>query len=949
MRSPSAPWRRYLGCLPLALGLATKQPRRPPANTCTTGGPGGAFFLAPLLALPFLALAPDAAAEARLISNLGQPTLTSLIVTLGNADLAQSFTTGGDALTVRRVDVPFSRFGSPTAGGLTVKIVGASGSKPGTTVVGTLTNPTFSTVNNGAGTYAFTSSSGIMLAANTTYFVFLDSSSSALRVPLTTTSTATDASNLGAGTIGATSTKGRSVGAWVSLNRQLKIGIYGTINGVDHLSLGAPNPASVNEGTGDGATSVLDFTWTGSGNTSAAYVYIKAGGTASYQANDFDLSVLLDGAQRRSGLACCTKQGEFSVALKGKKSFKLYVKGLRDRISPEADETVELSLSRVFGVGVPSRLTINKDTRTITIKNSDPPPLPPPPTPVAQFAAATSSAAENAGTRNVQVNLNPPPASPITLDYTVSGTAVAGSGNDFTITGSGSVSVPANTTSVNIPVAILDDSDDENDETVILTLSDGNGYRVGSTNVHTLTITDNDGNTAPTVDNVITNQSATAGTAFSYAFPANTFNDADGDTLSYTATKGDGSALPTWLTFAPATRTFSGTPASGDVGTLTVKVTASDGNGGTVSDSFDIVVSAAGTPVAQFALSVSRAAENAGTRNVQVNLNPPPTSPITLVYTVGGTAVAGSGNDFTITGSGSVSVPANTASVNIPVAILDDGDDESDETVVLTLSGSGTGYTVGSTSVHTLTITDNDGGGDGGGGNGGGGGAGNSDGSTGNDAGGGDGGNTGDGVTAKPTVSISGGSTVTEGEAAVFNLSRSGAVTAALTVLLDVSENEAEGQDFVTPANQGNQQVVIPAGATTATYRVSTDDDAVDEPDGAVTVALRSSTAYDNGATATAVVRVSDNDTAGLLLSTSRLRMGKGGSASYTVALSSQPPAGDVVTVQISSQQGTGLTVDTDATMAGNQNTVTFDSLQLERSPEGDGHCAPAGSQRQAQ
>ena len=30
------------------------------------------------------------------------------------------------------------------------------------------------------------------------------------------------------------------------------------------------------------------------------------------------------------------------------------------------------------------------------------------------------------------------------------------------------------------------------------------------------------------------------GTAFSYAFPANTFADANSDTLSYTATKGDG-------------------------------------------------------------------------------------------------------------------------------------------------------------------------------------------------------------------------------------------------------------------------------------------------------------------------------------------------------------------------------------------------------------------------
>ena len=91
--------------------------------------------------------------------------------------------------------------------------------------------------------------------------------------------------------------------------------------------------------------------------------------------------------------------------------------------------------------------------------------------------------------------------------------------------------------------------------------------------------------------NAIPDQSATAGTAFSYAFPANTFSDADtGDTLSYTATKADDTALPTWLAFAAGTRTFSGTPQA--AGMVALKVTASDGNGGSVSDTFDITVAA---------------------------------------------------------------------------------------------------------------------------------------------------------------------------------------------------------------------------------------------------------------------------------------------------------------------------------------------------------------------
>ena len=100
-------------------------------------------------------------------------------------------------------------------------------------------------------------------------------------------------------------------------------------------------------------------------------------------------------------------------------------------------------------------------------------------------------------------------------------------------------------------------------------------------------------NNPPTVATAIPDQTATAGTAFSYAFPDTTFSDADtGDTLTYTATKADDTALPTWLAFAAGTRTFSGTPQAADTGTVSVKVTASDGNGGSVSDEFDITVSA---------------------------------------------------------------------------------------------------------------------------------------------------------------------------------------------------------------------------------------------------------------------------------------------------------------------------------------------------------------------
>ena len=117
--------------------------------------------------------------------------------------------------------------------------------------------------------------------------------------------------------------------------------------------------------------------------------------------------------------------------------------------------------------------------------------------------------------------------------------------------------------------------------TVTVTADDGNGGTVSDT----FDIVVGNSNDAPTVANPIPDQVATEDAPFSFTFAANTFNDLDvGDTLTYTS---DASG---WLSFDAATRTFSGTPLNADVGTVTVTVTADDGNGGTVSDTFDIVV-----------------------------------------------------------------------------------------------------------------------------------------------------------------------------------------------------------------------------------------------------------------------------------------------------------------------------------------------------------------------
>lgn len=75
----------------------------------------------------------------------------------------------------------------------------------------------------------------------------------------------------------------------------------------------------------------------------------------------------------------------------------------------------------------------------------------------------------------------------VTVDYTVDGTATPGSDYE---TLSGSATFPAGETTTVVPVEVLVDDEDEDAETVELTLADGDGYLVGSPDTGTVTIAD---------------------------------------------------------------------------------------------------------------------------------------------------------------------------------------------------------------------------------------------------------------------------------------------------------------------------------------------------------------------------------------------------------------------------------------------------------------------------
>ena len=108
---------------------------------------------------------------------------------------------------------------------------------------------------------------------------------------------------------------------------------------------------------------------------------------------------------------------------------------------------------------------------------------------------------------------------------------------------------------------------------------------------------------------------------------------------------------------------------------------------------------------------------------------------------------------------------------------------------------------------------------------------------------------------AEAEISIAAGSDVTEGGTAEFTLTATTASMSSLRVGLTVT---AQGAVVAAGQTGGNKSVVIPAGATTATFEVPTQSDSADETGGSVTVTVNSGTGYSvstsNGSDSVAVM-----------------------------------------------------------------------------------------------
>ncbi|ESY65250.1 hypothetical protein X742_23230 [Mesorhizobium sp. LNHC232B00] len=109
---------------------------------------------------------------------------------------------------------------------------------------------------------------------------------------------------------------------------------------------------------------------------------------------------------------------------------------------------------------------------------------------------------------------------------------------------------------------------------VLASFTDGHGTAESVASAATAAIANV--NDAPTAGSLSPLALAVA-SPLSFTLPSDLFFDPDpGDHLTLTSSQANGDPLPSWLNFNPNTGVFTGTPSNADVGTLELRVTATD-------------------------------------------------------------------------------------------------------------------------------------------------------------------------------------------------------------------------------------------------------------------------------------------------------------------------------------------------------------------------------------
>src|SRR5213075_3284243 len=214
----------------------------------------------------------------------------------------------------------------------------------------------------------------------------------------------------------------------------------------------------------------------------------------------------------------------------------------------EVDETIVVDISTVIN-GTES----GTQQVTATITDDDLPPT-------VAFNAAASTGAESVTAVSVPVSLSTASAKTVTVTYAVTGGTATGGGVDYTLA-AGTLTFAPGVTTQSISITVVNDTLDEDDETIQLTLSSPTNATLGATATHTYTILDDDPLPSLSINNVTVTEGNSGTTNANFTV---TLSPASGRAVTVNYATADGTAtapsdygaIPTTtLTFNPGETT----------------------------------------------------------------------------------------------------------------------------------------------------------------------------------------------------------------------------------------------------------------------------------------------------------------------------------------------------------------------------------------------------------
>ena len=343
--------------------------------------------------------------------------------------------------------------------------------------------------------------------------------------------------------------------------------------------------------------------------------------------------------------------------------------------------------------------------------------------PGVEFSNTTSNFSETVTSGSIAVSLNYPLVQDFTFTATETGGGTATENTDFTFT-DGVVTIPAGTTSTNLTLNVVNDSQVESDETVIIQLTNPSKGIVGSNATHTYTINDDDNfrkanfarsdstNTedqAPIQIGVFLNAANTSG-------PTEIFYSVSG-----------GSAINDSTDFfvqAVDTLRFPTAPASGDTLQFininviddlldedpeTVIISLIGGSGATIGDTTVFTYTIGDNdapPTVSFTTASRSGAESAQTVDLAIELSQASGKDIVVPFS--STDISTTLNADYQLPSSAVTIFAGNTTDSIQFVVLNDGQFEANEQLSINI-GSPTNATIGANPSLTYTILDDDG------------------------------------------------------------------------------------------------------------------------------------------------------------------------------------------------------------------------------------------------